>query len=252
MKLEISMTERDKRLLIFLSIFVLVVCFGYWGIRPSFKKIDEMNKKIEKNNKIVKMNEQKIAQLMDFQDANDELEQKIIGARENYFQIMTSDQVDEYFTDMALKHNLYVYSLDIRMPSEYCDLAPYQYSEKALNPVVEEEYDLSVDAEEESDSDEKTDDADKDEDAELEDAVFEESTLENGIYAVKVQMSLTGEAADISKLVSELSHNDKQMRVLYYKYSTKRKVVVEEESEAYDVVEEKAIDIEVELYMCEE
>ena len=35
MKLE--MTQKDKNLLIMLSIFVIVVCIGYWGIYPVVK-----------------------------------------------------------------------------------------------------------------------------------------------------------------------------------------------------------------------
>ena len=44
MKLE--MTQKDKNLLIMLSIFVIVVCIGYWGIYPVVKGIVNTNKEI--------------------------------------------------------------------------------------------------------------------------------------------------------------------------------------------------------------
>lgn len=249
MKLELAMTERDKKLLIFLTLFVIVVCFGYWGIRPSVLKMGDMNKKIEKKKTELKYNEQKISQLIDFQEANDTLEAKILEAREGYFPIMTSDEVDRYFTDLALKHNLYAYSLDIHMPSEYCNLKPYQYSQKALKPVVEEEEFEPVQEETDVDS-ENADSEEEDADSEMLVEEFPEQEVVNGIYGVNVEMILTGEPADISKLVSELSHNDSRMRVRSYKYSQKRRVEVEEGQ--YDVVEELSLNIAVEIYMCEE
>ena len=44
MKFEI--TERDKKLLVMLSIFVIVVCIGYWGIYPVMKEKKKLGKEI--------------------------------------------------------------------------------------------------------------------------------------------------------------------------------------------------------------
>ena len=45
--MKFEMTERDKKLLIFLSVFLIVVCIGYWGLYPIVKDIKKTDKKIQ-------------------------------------------------------------------------------------------------------------------------------------------------------------------------------------------------------------
>lgn len=250
MKLEIAMTERDKKLLVFLGIFVVVVCFGYWGIRPSIQKIQEMDKQITKYKSQREKMDLKIAELPMLEMENEELEEDIVKARENYFPMMTSDEVDRYFTDMALSYHLYSCDLSIEMPSTYCELLPYQYSEKALNGPVEEviETDPVTEIMEEEES---SADAEDEEEEDENPAMFEETEVSHGVYGVKVEMRLTGEPADLANLVNTLSHSEERLRVMRYSYSTKRRMEISETGN-YDVVEDKLLDISVEIYMCEE
>ena len=44
--MQTTLTERDKKLLIFLSLFVIVVGIGYWGLRPIYKNIKETDEAI--------------------------------------------------------------------------------------------------------------------------------------------------------------------------------------------------------------
>ena len=61
MKLE--MTQKDKNLLIMLSIFVIVVCIGYWGIYPVVKGIVNTNKEIATQKETQEENELKLTQV---------------------------------------------------------------------------------------------------------------------------------------------------------------------------------------------
>ena len=45
--MQTQMTERDKRLIVMLSVIVLVVGFGWWGIRPALKANKEMKTELE-------------------------------------------------------------------------------------------------------------------------------------------------------------------------------------------------------------
>lgn len=61
MKLE--MTQKDKNLLIMLSIFVIVVCIGYWGIYLVVKGIVNTNKEITTQKETKEENELKLTQV---------------------------------------------------------------------------------------------------------------------------------------------------------------------------------------------
>lgn len=231
MKLEISMTDRDKKLLIFLGIFVIVVCFAYWGIRPSIKSVMSINEDIQDDEDIKSVNEMKLSELPFIQDDNKTLEENIVEARANYFAMMTSDEIDKYFTGLALSYNLYSYDLNISMPSDTCDLEPYQYSAKALMPDTDEE-------DEEEDTDDSSDDL-----------LDEEEDPDTGIYAATVTLRLGGEQENLTTFVDDLSNTDQKIRICKYSYSTNQNVISGTDG-TYDVVESTVLNITVEIYMC--
>ena len=43
-----NMTDKDKRLLVGMFIFVIIVAIGYWGVIPQIKAYSELGEKIEK------------------------------------------------------------------------------------------------------------------------------------------------------------------------------------------------------------
>ncbi len=236
MKLEFTMSERDKKLLIFLGVFVILVCFGYWGIRPILKSVTNIKEQIEDDKDVKAMNDLKLSELPMLQVDNEKMEENIETARGNYFSIMTSDEIDRFFTDMALSHNLYAYDLTIKMPSKTSDLEPYQYSEKALKPTKKEETDTDDEEDEDTDSTTSLDD-------------YEE--VDNGIYAVTVTMRLGGTQEELTRLVNELSNTEQKLRVCKYSY-TKQKDIQTGEDGTYEVIENVVLNMTVELYMCEE
>ena len=61
--MQTQMTERDKRLIVILSIIVIVVGFGWWGIRPAIKNNTKMKTEIEKQEELMAVNDAKLAKL---------------------------------------------------------------------------------------------------------------------------------------------------------------------------------------------
>lgn len=229
MKMEIS--EKDRKLLVFLSIFVIVVCFGYWGIYPAIKGAKEIEKDIENEQEIQEINDMKIAMLVDVQVQNDKLEEKIKGSKEDYFEMMSSAEIDKYFTEMILDRKLNSYDLSISLPSNEKDttkLKPYQYSARA-----KELKELEKEAKKSNNSDAK-----------------KESGV-TGIYTATVSLKLGGDEARINKFINDLSAMDKKLRVCSYSWSGEKKIE-ENEDGAYTVDIEKVLTMTVELYMCEE
>jgi hypothetical protein len=170
----------------------------------------------------------KLSELPFIQADNETLEENIVEARADYFAMMTSDEIDKYFTDLALSYNLYSYDLNISMPSDTCDLEPYQYSDKALMP--------------EDDEEEDTDDS-------SDDLLDEEEAPDTGIYAATVTLRLGGEQKNLTTFVDDLSNTNQKIRICKYSYSTNQNVISGTDG-TYDVVESTVLNITVEIYMC--
>jgi hypothetical protein len=170
------------------------------------------------------MNELKISELPMLRTDNEKLEEQIEAAKKDYYDMMTSAEVDRYFTDMVLSYNLNSYDLTIKMPTETSDLEPYQYSAKKKLQEQSEE----TQEEQWSGNEEATDD---------------------GIYAVTVQMRLGGEQSDLTRLLDSLFHSDKRLRVSNDYYTTQQSIQVGE-SGSYAVLESSVLNLTVELYMC--
>lgn len=247
MKLELSMKESDKKLLVFLGVFVVVVCFGYWGIRPNVKKIYEMKDDMADYEAIQMMNEMKLAELPLLQIDNDNLEENIVSVRSNYFPMMSSDAVDRYFTNMALDYQLNAYDLTITMPEESCSLSPYQYSKKATSPSEDEE-DLYDEEDEAAATGTSVEDMEVSGELSDED---EENTIDTGIYAVTVSMRLGGDQADLTRLVHDLSNSEQKLRIRNYSYSSQQQILSGVDG-LYNVLENRVLDITIDIYMCEE
>lgn len=245
--MQIEMTERDRKLLIFLSIFVIVVCIGYWGIYPQLKAIKKMNKQIEKEEDQKAINEIKISELGFLEKDAADFNEEIAKARANYYPVMSSDEIDKYFTNMALDNKLYAYSLNIEMPDDYTDLEAYKYSNKALGiePEVEEDDEYYNDGTEESLA--KVEEAASD----GEDEYSDDEGIVTGIYQVTVSMRLGGDADTLAKFVDELSNSNQRHFISRYSYDLDEEVRVDDNGE-YVFSSSYVLDITIELFMCEE
>lgn len=253
MKLEMQMTERDKKLLFFLGIFVVVVCFGWWGIRPAIKGISEANKKIEQAEAAKFIIDMKKAELPLIEVDNEKLEESIIEARKGYYPMMSSNEIDKMFTEMVLDYNLYAYDLDISLSDEATNLGAYHHSQKYLDDqqrAIEEEK-----ARIEQSKNEEADETD------IADAYYEYTqdvvakTYDNsatGIHTAKVGMKIGGEKEDLMKLINSLSSSDMKLRVSSYVWDQVVSSTYSAAIDDYEVDSKNILYLYVEFYMCEE
>ncbi|MCR5691549.1 MAG: hypothetical protein K6G62_04935 [Eubacterium sp.] len=241
-----EMTEKDKKLLMILAIFVIVVCIGYWGIMPTMDQISAINEETLVQQDLQTQNEMKIMELPMIVEDNKSYEEKILKARKNYYDVMTSDEVDKYFTGMALDYDLYAYDLVIDMPDESTTTAPYQYSEKAekLAQAALEAEEESTEEEPLSNSEESLEEIGEAEEDEEE----EEMVVDNGIYMVTVTQRLGGSKKKCQKLINDLSNSKEKVRVVSYTYSTTDELVGNESD--YKVKSQNVLELTVEIYMC--
>lgn len=221
--MQMQMTEKDKKLIVFLAIFVIVVAGGYWGLYPIISKISSINSDIDEAMATRDMNEIKVAQVLMLEEENEEMESDIKISREQFFPVMTSSQVDKYITGLILDYKLTAYDLSIDMPKEEAEVEPYIYSEKA---VAEDE-------------------------AATEDAENTYETVPTGIYEVSVTMRVGGDRKNIQQLIDDLSGVTGKIHLTSFSWGEERSVDFDEDG-AYEVKTNVTMTISLNLYMCEE
>ncbi len=240
--MKIELTARDKKLLTFLGVFVIIVCIGYWGVLPQLKAANENKDAIEEQQLVQDVYQQKINNLILVQSNNDELEKLISGAKENYYPMMNSDSIDHLITNKVIdEYNLMTYDLEIE-EKQLAGLLPYIYSEKSITgksdardralkaaaPIISEDGMLLFGEVAEADN----------------------STI--GIYCVRVSMRLGGDMKNITKLLDDLAYSEKKLRLVNYSIEKVETIIPHEDGTEPEVIVSDNLNLVVELYMCAE
>lgn len=237
--MKVELTQRDKKLLTFLGVFVIIVCIGYWGIIPQIKAANDYDDEIAEEEVLTDYYQQKINQLAVVQKNNNDLENLISGAKDNYYPVMDSDAIDNLITNKVIDdYKLMAYDLYIgdRMAA---GLNPYVYSKKnitgqsdakqralaAAAPVVSEDGML------------------------LFGEVVGADTATTGIYVVPVQLRLGGDKKDIVRLLDDLAYSPKKLRLVSYSVGTEETRIPHDDG-TEEVFYKEILDLAVELYMC--
>ncbi|MBQ8951116.1 MAG: hypothetical protein IJ065_08210 [Eubacterium sp.] len=281
-----TMTERDKKLLLWMFIGVIIVAIGYWGIRPQLKKYTELGKKIEKQEDQKKLNQMKIMNLSGVEIQAEEYEKKIAEKKDEFYQIMTSSDIDRMMTEIAVDNSLYIYDLRFTMPQSPSERMAYQYSELYQQQMAQKaEYQTGLAADGTTvvgneDSDKESDSsgaATTDSSMILMDAFGDEEggyQPNTDIYAVPVTMTVGGELSDLENFIDRLIHMDKRCMLVSYTWGEYRDIVrrdangniirnaveiapdtgeegVSEEELKADNVVRKSLTVRIEIYMCD-
>ncbi len=245
--MKMEMTKRDKQLLLFLGVFVILVGFGYWGIRPQVRSIKELNLDIEAARDLRTINDMKLAMLPLEKADNEALEKQVLTVRENFYPIMKSDELDKHFTEMALGYGLSVYSMDISREDEEVESKPYQYSAKFEAEELHAEEGF---VEEEGTT---TDVESVDNYAETGFTDFYEDDVKaaTGIYLATVSMRLEGDRADLQRLINDLSKEKKNHLLRSYTWSEGSRMILSEAG-SFEALQQVFLDITIDVYQAEE
>ncbi len=248
--MKIELTERDKKLLTFMGVFVIVVIIGYYFIIPQLKKASEYEDEIAEQEIIKSVNETKIMQLPVVEVNNEELEKLIIGAKDNYYPMMDSEQIDRLVTNTVIeKYGLVSFDLSIGEKT-LTSLSPYMYSQKTLTgesdareralnaaaPIVSEDGMIMFADVAEGDS------------TGSEEANYT-STEATGIYMVPIQMRLSGNKDNITRLLDDLALSEKKLRLVDYTTDVEQ-IIIPHEDGTQEIFTTDSLNISVELYMC--
>ncbi len=204
LKLKMDLTSRDKKLLIFLSLFVVAIFFIYVLIIPLGRSNMEIKEKIDvaKAEKIE--NEQKMQALPAKRESLETLRIDLAEIRNDFYPFMQSQEIDQKLTGMALSYGVFSRNLNIVMPEGEAALEPYQYSEAAQNNAEEAKEEKKTDPEEITDKESAQKSA-----PETRSNSKAKGTGLNmvytDIYKVKISWDLTGLKQNLKNLVDNLS-----------------------------------------------
>ena len=123
-----GISKRDQLILFLLGIFLIVVVIGYWGVRPQFRKMASIQNEIEEEEETKRENTMKISQLPMLEAECEEYQKVIDEYQDDFYSVMTSDEIDRMLTSQALSLGLSAYDLEITMPDAPSDRLAYQYS----------------------------------------------------------------------------------------------------------------------------
>lgn len=192
-----TLTQRDKKLLVFLACFVLIVVFGWFLAKPLLDKGMEKGDQISEVQAEKEMLETKLMQypVMDKKVADSE--EQVSQYEEKFYGMLKSQGVDKLITEKALGAGLKIERMEITMPTESLLLENYI-------PKGEEAAESEVTTEEAEDTD--ADNADAEVDAE------EEATAKS-IYKATAKLSVSGTRDQYWNLINDINGSQKLMLV---------------------------------------
>ncbi len=125
MKLELKITQHDKKLLYFLAIFVIVVGFGFLVIRPLVVANLEVSKKLSVAQEQKSDLEQKVGLSTSSKKVYDTLSKDLEKSVANFYPMMKSEEIDKMITDLLLDYGVFSRDLDIQVGTDEVELKPY-------------------------------------------------------------------------------------------------------------------------------
>ncbi len=251
--MKIELTERDKKLLTFMGVFVIIVIIGYYFIIPQLNKAGEYNDEIEEQELLQSVYEQKVMALGDVEVNNIELEKLIESAKDNYYPMMESDEIDNLVTNTVIeKYGLKAYDLTISEPT-LAEIQPYVYSRKAITGESDaKERALHAAAPIISEDGMELFDEFEDTDYSMETDIDYSSTAGTvGIYMVSINMRLSGDMDNINKLLDDLALSDKKLRLVEASTFTEE-IIIPHDDGTEEIYETQSLEISVEIYMCQD
>lgn len=183
MKLEV--TERDKKLLVFLAVFVILVGIGFGVILPLLGHNQRVKAEIAEAELEQISKEQKVTSLSAMEQNLKKAKTQLEEARAVYSEKVESREIDKMLTDIAVQNGVTVTTLNIEMPAsgEYASLVDYIQMLEARGQ--------------------------KDAETKIE----ENTGVYEGIYAARVNLTMKGSRGQLQAVLDKYASSEPKMRV---------------------------------------
>ena len=244
MRLEMKFTERDKKLIVFLALFLLIAGVGYFVVRPLYTRVEELKTQAEDLQWQTEQTKSYLARLPQLRKRNEELQNDKQQELQSFYPHMESQELDKMITGLTLQASLGAKSLTIAIPDEPYAITPYFLSV----PQPDEGEQLSES--EQAYEDEKADNTQTEDAQAAEEAQAVDDGAEQVLYAAQLSVDATGSHEQLQKYIDLLSDDEKYpaIQVDSYTWNNENRVSTDELG-ALQMQSGEVLHIELSIYM---
>ena len=245
MKLEMKFTERDKKLIVFLSLFLLIVGIGYFVVRPLYEKVGLLQAQADELEMQVEQTQSYLVRLPQLRKVNEELQGQKQDELQIFYPYMESQELDKMITGLTLHESLGAKNLTITIPDEPYVITPYFLSV----PQPDEEGQLS-ESEQAYEAETSGDAAGQTDEAQTTDAQAGTDGSEQVLYVATLAVDATGTHEQLQAYIDLLSDDGEYPAIQVNSYTWNRENTVgTDELGAFMMQSGEALHIELSVYM---
>lgn len=240
MELEMKFTERDKKLIIFLSLFLLIVGLGYFVIKPLYAKVQELSAQAQELELEVEQTKRALERLPALRRINEELLANKQDELTIFYDYMPSQELDKMITELTLHQLLGAKNLTISISGAPYAITPYFL----FRPVEEEEGEQISESEAVYEAEKGTISESEQTDAE------ETDPASMILYVANLSIDVTGSHDKLQDYIDLLSDDEQYpaIQVNSYAWSTDDRVSTDELG-AFNLQSEEMLHMELAVYM---
>lgn len=208
-----TLTEKDKKLLVFLAFFVIVVGLGAGVILPLLDQNQRMDEQLMEAEMLKMDMERKVAAVPGLEKAKMEAEETFSATKEEFSDVVPSREIDKMITEEALANGVTITNMRITMPAKgsYAELTDYT---KMLNTRLN---------------------------GETEEAEEKEGAY-TGFYISKVDLTMSGNREALQKVLDKYAASEPKLRITDFLWESGKR----DNSGRY------TLSVKMEVYMMED
>ena len=257
-----KLTSKDKLLLSFMAFLLIAVGFIYYLIMPTMTRLDDLDLGIADAEMEQQEMKLKIAMYPDYEQNYADLQQAAADETAQYYDLMTSQEVDREITNIVLAHGLESVTLNIQ-PASFTQAEPYPRSELARAEELAAAAAVAAQAETEEDKGTVTDAIDEgmqNQKQAYEDAAsaYENKELparvdvQDQVYTCTVQLTVEGAEENYQSLVDTLVNGYPAIRVTGISYQKgQSRMRVQEDGSTQLEEGSRQLTLSLNMYMCD-
>ena len=134
-KLDTNLNNKDKATIAIVLFVGVVFAFSWYAIRPAIMSIRSLSDDIDQAKIVEIQSRGKVMSLVSAESVFDRVVSDLRDSTDDYYEIMTSSQIDRMATNYVLSFGLFPEDLYITMPNGPVEEVPYSYSQAAIRQV---------------------------------------------------------------------------------------------------------------------
>ncbi len=229
-----KLTERDKKLLLALAYFVIIVGFGAFVFRPLISHYMDLGDQVAILSAQKEEMDARIKEAKGLEQKKQEKMDLFLISTQDLYPMLESQEVDKEVTGIVLSCGMQALNLSIAMPEEPVSLVPYLYAEEAEVSGETAMPELTEEAAEAGDE------------TEAEEITTPEEENQGYIYAPIVTLTASGTEGQIENLIDTLTRDYPAIRLRGYSRQIQDSRQAEEMAVGTEI-----LSVELELYMCD-